>query len=938
MKKYVYRSMIMLSLCIGMMLGCKKDDEFGVNPAITDLQKSLEDPRPVEGNVRFFITDPKLELGIIQRVPSFKMDILVFGKKDSEGYITDVTKTIISNPNTEGWVETHYEKGYPVQYETSTGFIVELKNYNKGKSSVAGTIRKKSDNTIVKEFADYQLSSEFFQNIDAYSKLKSARVAAINGICNDNTARAVSAAAVAANTFGCVLGITEIVVTGGLAAIPMGVGTLLNCYGAVSGLYEAFTKDDIEDNYLGPLGVCAASGAGDGYQLYYECLKTPSNLPGFILKCAANLIAAEADNYECGCKDNSPEKDPAHSTADPHLMTLDGLNYDFQGRGEFIVVKSTTDNFEIQSRQDDILNNGRATFNTAIAVQTGTDVVCFTANPTRLFINKQSQNFASLTSLSLKDGASISKEGSNTLNIITKNGDLVKVVVQGSGYLDYYLYLAENRKGKVIGLLGNYDGNKGNDVVVRNGENILQNGSIPFDKLYSTFADSWRISQSNSLFYYDSGKTTDSFTEKNFPRTIAILTAAQRTSAEATCRAAGVSAEPFLSNCIFDVAITNNPAMTASALYGQNADSRIILPVPIVFEAVDVKTINSLRSSSFVLKRDGTLWVSGINNYGEFGVGQASKFSTNNKFIKIMEGIKEIAKGDGNHMLFLKNDNSVWAAGLNQFGQVGNGTASNDGVLTAVKIMTDAKDLFVGQLNSFVLKNDNTLWAFGRNYGGQLGNGSSYSLAQTTPVKIMNDVKSVSIGYSNALVLKTDNSLWAFGDNSDGAFGFSKDVKPSSNLPIKIMDNVKGIAAGYGNSLVIKQDNTLWGSGRNLNGVLGNGTTASTSEFKKIMDNVTTVAINYYNTLILKEDNTLWGTGSNAGATLGIGITNDTSKPIQIATDVSYIAMGWGGAFIVKKDNTLWVSGSNNSGELGSGTYNGNIPYGSRSFFQINVK
>lgn len=295
--------------------------------------------------------------------------------------------------------------------------------------------------------------------------------------------------------------------------------------------------------------------------------KTPTEMWRETSKCDEEFARKSRE------KENK-KKNPGQGTADPHLMTLDGLNYDFQGRGEFIVVKSTTDNFEIQSRQDDILNNGRATFNTAIAVQTGTDVVCFTANPTRLFINKESQNFASLTSLSLKDGASISKEGGNTLNIINKNGDLIKVVVQSTGYLDYYLYIAENRKGKVIGLLGNYDGNKANDVVVRNGENILQNGSIPFDKLYSIFADSWRINQGNSLFYYDSGKSTESYTEKNFPRTVAILTAAQKTSAEATCRAAGVSAEPFLSNCIFDVAITNNTDIVSSILLAQQNSAR----------------------------------------------------------------------------------------------------------------------------------------------------------------------------------------------------------------------------------------------------------------------------------------------------------------------------------------------------------------------------
>jgi hypothetical protein len=258
------------------------------------------------------------------------------------------------------------------------------------------------------------------------------------------------------------------------------------------------------------------------------------------------------------------------------IHTLDGINYDFQGHGEFIATKSTTDNFEVQVRQEDVYQSGQASVNTAVGVQTGTDIVCVTVKPNRLFINNQLQNLNGLTTLSLQNGASVSKtteKGKDLLSITTKNGDIIRVVFQAPEYLDYYLALSENRQGKVIGLIGNYDGDKTNDIVVRNGENILTNGGLSFQKLYPTYADSWRIAQRNSLFYYDAGKTTDSYTEKDFPRSVFTLTNDQKTKAEGICRAAGVSSEPYLSNCIVDVAITNNAALAASALWGQEKNA-----------------------------------------------------------------------------------------------------------------------------------------------------------------------------------------------------------------------------------------------------------------------------------------------------------------------------------------------------------------------------
>lgn len=86
-------------------------------------------------------------------------------------------------------------------------------------------------------------------------------------------------------------------------------------------------------------------------------------------------------------------------------------------------------------------------------------------------------------------------------------------------------------------------------------------------KLYSQFANSWRINQAESLFDYRSGESTATFTNLRIPYsdyTVASLSASERARAEAICTALGVRSEPLLDDCILDVGVTGDPAFAAA--------------------------------------------------------------------------------------------------------------------------------------------------------------------------------------------------------------------------------------------------------------------------------------------------------------------------------------------------------------------------------------
>lgn len=267
------------------------------------------------------------------------------------------------------------------------------------------------------------------------------------------------------------------------------------------------------------------------------------------------------------CKPDSidPTKDPiiptevfqgGRSYGDPNIVTFDGEGYGFNGVGEFLAVKSTTDNFEIQVRQEELKNRhsgGSVSWNTGLAINTGSDRLCF--YPNKYFINGTQHAYNSNINHTLASGGNVSGD-SRTITVSNNTGDIIKVF-NLTDMLNYSVIPSTQRQGKMVGIFGDYNKDAANDLKLRNGTPIDDS----YASLYPTFTDSWRITQAQSLFVYDAGKNTNSYTDRTFPRSPLAMTAAQRASAEQTCRNAGVQ-HPFLEGCINDVVATGNATST----------------------------------------------------------------------------------------------------------------------------------------------------------------------------------------------------------------------------------------------------------------------------------------------------------------------------------------------------------------------------------------
>ncbi|MFE8598381.1 RCC1 domain-containing protein [Archangium violaceum] len=125
-----------------------------------------------------------------------------------------------------------------------------------------------------------------------------------------------------------------------------------------------------------------------------------------------------------------------------------------------------------------------------------------------------------------------------------------------------------------------------------------------------------------------------------------------------------------------------------------------------------------------------------------------------------------------------------------------------------------------GAFHSLVVRPDGTVWVAGQNSSGQLGDGTLSNRTLPVQVQGLSGVVAVSAGsYHHSLAVRLDGTAWAWGLNAAG----------SSLLPVRVqgMSGGVSVAAGYRHSLAVRSDGTVWAWGDNGYGQLGDGTTSS---------------------------------------------------------------------------------------------------------------
>ena len=240
---------------------------------------------------------------------------------------------------------------------------------------------------------------------------------------------------------------------------------------------------------------------------------------------------------------------------------------------------------------------------------------------------------------------------------------------------------------------------------------------------------------------------------------------------------------------------------------GTNTDSNIPLQVS---SLTGIIAISGGGSHSVALKNDGTVWAWGNNSTGQLGNGSSSN-SNVPVLVNGLTGIIAIA-GGGGFSLALKNDSTVWAWGNNWYGQLGNGTNTNPGnIPVQVSFLTGIIAIAGGVEHSLALKNEGTVWAWGKNNYGQLGNGTAtYCITAPVQVSSLNGIIAIAAGDYHSLALKNDNIVWAWGNNNQGQLGNGTNTESWVPVQVNSLTGITAIAGGVYHSLAVKNDGRVW--------------------------------------------------------------------------------------------------------------------------------
>lgn len=254
-----------------------------------------------------------------------------------------------------------------------------------------------------------------------------------------------------------------------------------------------------------------------------------------------------------------------------------------------------------------------------------------------------------------------------------------------------------------------------------------------------------------------------------------------------------------------------------------------------------------------------------------------------------LENVAYIAPGS-NHSCVVKKDGSAFCWGRNEYGQLGDGTDTDRETPTLVSGLGPGTTVAIAVGGSFTcaLKKDKSVVCWGNNNNGQLGDGTLEGKLTPTPVSGLGPGTTLALlptdswSYMNngGCALKTNSSLVCWGENH--LTGFSANITPVQvSHPQLALGTIKSLSGfGFKSSCALKKDDSVVCTGTNYCGQSGN----NQGKNKFTLGPGTTVAVSTgpYHSCALKKDGSVVCWGCNEDGKVGDGTRTNRLTPVQI--------------------------------------------------------
>jgi alpha-tubulin suppressor-like RCC1 family protein len=308
----------------------------------------------------------------------------------------------------------------------------------------------------------------------------------------------------------------------------------------------------------------------------------------------------------------------------------------------------------------------------------------------------------------------------------------------------------------------------------------------------------------------------------------------------------------------------------------------------------------------------------GDNSYGQLGDGTNHLRRTPIIVSALGNTVTQVAAGAG-FGVALKADGTVWTWGLNDRGQLGDGTLSNKQVPQQVPQLPAIAQISAGIGHVLALASDGTVWAWGANDKGQAGVEWSNAVASPTQVSGLNAITQVSAGNEFSLTVGPNGTVLGWGDNTLAQLGSGEDHSTYWPTEARDLTKVIQVAAGAAHAVALRDDGSVWNWGAILHLVV-----LLPRRVLALPRWIVQVAAGGGDSFAISADQTAgssaWAWGLNREGRLGDATTTNRATPVELfLPDVYQIVATDGSTAVIriKDGGTLMAWGENHTGELG---------------------
>ncbi|XP_033100073.1 sushi domain-containing protein 2-like [Anneissia japonica] len=292
----------------------------------------------------------------------------------------------------------------------------------------------------------------------------------------------------------------------------------------------------------------------------------------------------ECENF----KDRRPSDDctsyvpPAigGGNGDPHIRTLDGTSYTFNGHGEYTFVEALNGQFVMQCRTEPITGRNATRFTAMAAAFDGTDSVHIGLSERRgLDARIKSESGWQLVDFERTqywtfNGISVYKpdDGEVSIMVIFEVG-IAFTIKETNDVMSIIFYGTESMKGTTRGLLGTWNDDKNDDFFTPSGNVISINSTL--QEIHYNFGQLWSIDPQDALFYYEPGEAHNDYSNPTF---VPLFEIPNNVDADEVKRVCGDNFE-----CMFDYQASGDPEIAqATRTNVENLNNVVASSAPVV--------------------------------------------------------------------------------------------------------------------------------------------------------------------------------------------------------------------------------------------------------------------------------------------------------------------------------------------------------------------